>query len=558
MAETPLPFDSLPIAMAECHDGVQTRTNAAWRDLFGYSSTDELADIPLLGLIERADHARVKQHFRRAGRNVQDATRLELVGVRRNGARIAVEIWIASRRTETGDVALVVARNDTTNKNIEARLHFLDERDPLTGLFNRDYFLRALGRQLGSHQRDTPVAQLILIELRALKDVVRGHGYAAGDRLVARIARQLALSLDKTDLGARLADDEFGVLIAAGVAPADRAQALETRLREFAAGAGEGANDSRFALRSIALTEDLKNTGAVFAALRPAESPVRLIKSEARTASPAVAPPQRQRDCVERVATALREDQLKVYYQPIVGLCEDTIEMYEADAGMPHEADDTSCDHALHAGPNAADVTQWLLPRALRHLAVMRARGREVKMLIRAPCQAANLAALQTLPATLNIPAANLLIALSVHGAFNQQDKATSLREAIAAIAATGCGIVLDDYDTGPDGAVNRLTAEFQRVIRYVRIDNRRVDRILNENHDRGAVDILFRRAQEHGHAVVVRNVEQATQLAELWRHGVAHVQGTYFQAPSETTDYDFGTEHIEAGGVGMGWRGPQ
>jgi EAL domain-containing protein (putative c-di-GMP-specific phosphodiesterase class I) len=52
--------------------------------------------------------------------------------------------------------------------------------------------------------------------------------------------------------------------------------------------------------------------------------------------------------------------------------------------------------------------------------------------------------------------------------------------------------------------------------------------------------------------------VEQATQLAELWRYGVARVQGEYFQAPSEATDYDFGIEHIEAGGVGMGWRGPQ
>ena len=552
MAETPLPFDSLPIAMAECYDGVQTRTNAAWRALFGYDSAEELADIPLLGLIERADHARVKQHFRRTGRHEQDTARLELVAVRRNGTRIAVEMWIADRRTDTGDVALLVARNDTTNKNIEARLRFLDERDPLTGLFNRDYFLRALGRRLGARNRDAPVNQVMLVELRALKDVVRGHGYAAGDRLVARFARQLALALGSADIGARLADDEFGVLLAAGEAPADRAQALESRLREYAAGAGDGANDARFSLRSVALTDEHNNVGAVFAALRPAETPVRLIKPEVRVAI--APPPRRSRDCVERVAIALRQEQLKVYYQPIVGLNEDANEMYDADAGMPDPLSDpvadSACFNALHAGPNADDVARWLLRHALKRLGELRARGRDVAFLIPLPAHAALASELRDLLSALNIPAGKLLIALIASGT-------PGARDAIAAIAATGCGIVLDDFDTGFDVDTGTLPIELLSAIRFVRIDNRRVARMLNQDHDRSGADALFARAQALGHPVIVRNVEQATQLAELWRYGVARVQGEYFQTPSEDANYDFGTEHIEAGGVGGGWRGP-
>src|SRR5690606_4095732 len=54
---------------------------------------------------------------------------------------------------------------------------------------------------------------LLSFDLNGFKPVNDTHGHAAGDRLLAEIARRLAESVRPGDLGARMGGDEFVVLV---------------------------------------------------------------------------------------------------------------------------------------------------------------------------------------------------------------------------------------------------------------------------------------------------------------------------------------------------------
>jgi diguanylate cyclase (GGDEF)-like protein/PAS domain S-box-containing protein len=80
--------------------------------------------------------------------------------------------------------------------------------DPLTGLGNR----RALADRLDHLPRSRYA--LLAIDVDDLKKVNDVHGHAAGDELLAKLARALAAELRPSDLLARMGGDEFVALLA--------------------------------------------------------------------------------------------------------------------------------------------------------------------------------------------------------------------------------------------------------------------------------------------------------------------------------------------------------
>ncbi|WP_342361169.1 GGDEF domain-containing protein [Terrarubrum flagellatum] len=94
-----------------------------------------------------------------------------------------------------------------------ARAESLAHEDPLTGVLNRRGFARELERAVAFHSRyDTPVS-VMLFDIDGLKRVNDRYGHAAGDALIAGVARTLKRNLRVSDSLGRLGGDEFGVLV---------------------------------------------------------------------------------------------------------------------------------------------------------------------------------------------------------------------------------------------------------------------------------------------------------------------------------------------------------
>lgn len=102
-----------------------------------------------------------------------------------------------------------------------AQLAHLSLTDPLAGLPNRRAFETQFPQALGLADRGHAVA-LVLLDVDHFKGVNDRFGHGVGDQVLLALAQSLSALTRQADLGARLAGDEFAVLLtdvdAAGVA----------------------------------------------------------------------------------------------------------------------------------------------------------------------------------------------------------------------------------------------------------------------------------------------------------------------------------------------------
>jgi diguanylate cyclase (GGDEF)-like protein len=98
----------------------------------------------------------------------------------------------------------------------EARLLELDRlahRDPLVDLPNRRSFITSLEQLIARVERYGFEAAMLFVDVDGLKAVNDKLGHNAGDKALIKIARLLVASVRKADFVARLAGDEFGILL---------------------------------------------------------------------------------------------------------------------------------------------------------------------------------------------------------------------------------------------------------------------------------------------------------------------------------------------------------
>jgi len=142
--------------------------------------------------------------------------------------RRAFEVRVRPQVDGTG---LVIVRDATERRRAEERIEHLAYYDPLTGLPNRQLFVRDGGRTLSSPPRGKRLIALLYIDLDRFKRINDNLGHAVGDGLLRLVARRMERSLRSSDVGgereappqerrvassghiARLGGDEFVVLL---------------------------------------------------------------------------------------------------------------------------------------------------------------------------------------------------------------------------------------------------------------------------------------------------------------------------------------------------------
>ncbi|OYW05762.1 MAG: hypothetical protein B7X11_01655, partial [Acidobacteria bacterium 37-65-4] len=92
-------------------------------------------------------------------------------------------------------------------------LHLQAIQDPLTGLYNRSYFLYRLEEELSFSSRHRAPFALLMIDLDDFKAVNDHLGHAMGDKVLHRIGDLLRRTLRREDVPARYGGDEFIVLL---------------------------------------------------------------------------------------------------------------------------------------------------------------------------------------------------------------------------------------------------------------------------------------------------------------------------------------------------------
>jgi diguanylate cyclase (GGDEF)-like protein len=151
----------------------------------------------------------------------------------------------ARLRPQPDGTVLIVTRDTTERRKAKARIEYLAYYDVLTGLPNRQLFVREVGRAIRTAQQTGHMLALLYLDLDRFKRINDNLGHSVGDALLQNVARRLEQSVrpPEGELSAtgnrraeqariaRLGGDEFVVLLT-GLTDEAQTAVVANRIKE--------------------------------------------------------------------------------------------------------------------------------------------------------------------------------------------------------------------------------------------------------------------------------------------------------------------------------------
>lgn len=164
-------------------------------------------------LIEPVDYAARQRHLDRALAGERVGFDVEAVGG--DGQRRQLRVEYLPDLLEDGTVAGIytLASDVTAAKLVEQHLDRLSRVDTLTGGPNRRALEERLPEALARARRSGQGLALLFLDVDKFKQINDALGHAAGDAVLREFAHRLASCVRATDMVARLAGDEFVILL---------------------------------------------------------------------------------------------------------------------------------------------------------------------------------------------------------------------------------------------------------------------------------------------------------------------------------------------------------
>jgi diguanylate cyclase (GGDEF)-like protein len=133
----------------------------------------------------------------------------------------------ARLRPQSDGTLLIITRDTTERQKAKARIEYLAYYDILTGLPNRQQFVREAGGAMRAAKESGRMMALLYLDLDRFKRINDNLGHSVGDALLKNVARRLEQSTRPSDIAsqppdsqrhgqarvARLGGDEFVVLL---------------------------------------------------------------------------------------------------------------------------------------------------------------------------------------------------------------------------------------------------------------------------------------------------------------------------------------------------------
>ena len=196
--------------------GVVSDWNRQAQETFGWTAEEavgrRLEELIIPPRLREAHRAGMKRYLN-SGESKMLNQRLELTAMRRDGSTLQVEVRVRALDLGGKKVFSAFLHDITERKLHEETTEHEARHDALTGLANRRALFEMLPLAIARSKRNGVTAALLFLDLDGFKAVNDTWGHETGDSLLREIARRLSDCVRQTDAVARLAGDEFTVLL---------------------------------------------------------------------------------------------------------------------------------------------------------------------------------------------------------------------------------------------------------------------------------------------------------------------------------------------------------
>ncbi len=459
-------------------------------------------------------------------------------------AYLTVDTYLAHAYGEHRRVALI--HDMTEKREAEEVIRHQANFDALTDLPNRRLFFDRLEQEIERSRGTQDVLALLFIDLDRFKEVNDTLGHDQGDLLLLEAVRRITASVRASDTVARLAGDEFTVILPA-VGDAGVAEGIAQAILQQIAAPYRLAGELVMVSASIGVATYPKDADNAEALLVCADQAMFAAKEEGRNRwkvfTQALLQAERERlRITQDLRTALAAGQFALHYQPIINLrtgkvckAEALIRWNHPVRGPIHPADFIAV--AEESGL-IIDIGRWVLTEALDQLArwqVLLGEGFQIsvnKSPMEFSAPASGPESWSGMIERRNVPVGSLVIEIT-EGSLMEQN--ADVMDQLSRFQAAGIEIALDDFGTG----YSSLSYLRRLDIDYIKIDQSFIRSLTRGPDDVALCHAIISMAHALRIRVIAEGVETASQRDILLAAGCDYGQGHFFCPPVEASAFE-------------------
>jgi len=539
-------IDSSRDPIAYIHEGMHIRANQAYLEVFGFESFDDIEGMPLLDLVAPAQVGAFKQLLKEIARG--DAPpRFETEARTMEGESFKAVMEFTPATYEGEPCLQVVIRRQEIDPALAREVEELRQRDMATGLLNRATFLRTLEDAVAAAAQGDSQHALLLVEPDHYARLLQDIGLDAADALIAALAERLRRVLGEDAVAARFGEHQLAVL----VRNASHKRSLEVAEAVRAAFAGHVIETERASLNAtvsvggVQISEKIASISAVLGkAAQCVQSAAGVGGNRVELFDPGAADraeEERIEAWVKRIRDALDGDRFTMFYQPLVHLHGEPVEMYETFLRLQGEPGELiqpltflqiAEEHGL-----LWEIDRWVVGRAIQVIGERLRGGRRTRLLVKitqASLQDDTLAAfIEEQLAKHKVDGELLVMQLPESKVFTHLRAAQALQERVS---RHGVKVGLEQFGAGLNSfqLLSHFPADFLKIDRSFTQD------LATNPASQQRVREIAAKAQEMGKQALAEFVQDAATMTILFSAGVHYAQGHFLAPAGPAMDYEF------------------
>lgn len=539
-------IDSSRDPIAYIHEGMHIRANAAYLEVFGFESFDDIEGMPLLDLVGPGQVQAFKQLLKDMARG-EAPPRFETEARTLEGETFQAVMEFTPATYEGEACLQVVLRRQELDPALAREVEELRQRDLVTGLLNRTTFLRSLEDAVASAAHGDGQHALLLVEPDHYTRLLQELGLDAADSLIAALAERLRSAIGEDTVAARFGEHQFGLV----VRNAGHKRSMEVAEAVRAAFAGHVIETERASLNvtvsvgGVQIGERIASVSAVLSkAAQCVLSAAGVGGNRVELFDPGAADraeEERVEAWVKRIRQALDEDRFTMFFQPLVHLHGEPVEMYEVFLRLQGEPGELiqpltflqiAEEHGL-----LWEIDRWVVGHSIALIGERMRAGKRTRLLVKitqASLQDETLARfIEDELARHKADGDLLVLQIPESKVFTHLRAAQALQERVA---RKGVRVGLEQFGAGLNSF--QLLTHFPAD--FLKIDRSFTQELSGNAANQQRVREIAAKANELGKQTLAEFVQDAATMSILFGAGVHYAQG-YFLAPAgPEMNYEF------------------
>jgi len=525
-------------------NGAITAWNPGATAIFGYEAAEMIGQ-PFARIVAAATGRAAfslreipPEKLRSAG-----GTAMELEGRRKNGEIFALEACFSSWGGSEGGHYGAILRDGSVRKQEAERMRYLAEHDTLTGLPNRNALHAHLCAKIAEAASTPLEIALLAISVDKFQLINDMHGPDFGEDLLRAVAERLSQLLSAPDLLARVAGDEFAVVVY-GTAAIERATDLAFRMCSFGTdpiAVGMREQSIRLTVGVATYPKDCASADELFGNAHLALHRAKAVKRGGYLVfERGIRVELESRLILEaELARAIELDEFELFYQPQVTLQDSRLIGAEALIRWRHPKRGLLAPAEFMPIVNTSSISDriafWVMQTACKQARQWQRQGYDLPIAINlSPSQLRSddiVGIVTALLAETCCPPH--LLELEVTEDILVEDE--SAVEIFRRLRAIGVRILLDDFGTG----YASLSYLKKFPLDGLKIDRSFVRELQADSDDAAIVGSIIGLGRQLGLTVLAEGIEDRATNDLLLRMGCNKGQGYYFGRPAPATEFE-------------------